>query len=257
LFAVPLTSKFENQFWNHVNSDLRDYYFFIWDWKLQKGKTKIFLVLDEREEIVGLMLIYDNRFVQLSGEKEAAQLLLSQLDLKKVDLQAPLEWSQSVLEKYPTFAYTETILLLSLSKGEENLQVSTLPEKLTINDAHEIAGLLRLVCPKFWNVITVEDIQAMFSGRHWYGIKNKGKLVSLGTATATPKVSHVNWIATQEQYRNRGYAKSILSAMLKEIMKTSSTVIIYVLNNNVPARRVYSTVGFKQYKRYIYVRNQD
>ena len=127
LLVVPLTSEFENQFWKYVNLDLRDYYFFVWDWKLQKGKTKIFLVLDEREEIVGLMLIYDNRFVQLSGKKEVAHLLLSQLDLKKVELQAPLEWSQSVFEKYPVFAFKETMLLLSLSKGEENLQVSTLP----------------------------------------------------------------------------------------------------------------------------------
>lgn len=254
MLVVPLTSKFENQFWKYVNLDLLDYYFFVWDWKLQKGKTKIFLVLDEREEIVGLMLIYDNRFVQLSGKKEVAHLLLSQLDLKKVELQAPLEWSQSVFEKYPAFAFKETMLLLSLSKGEENLQVSTLPEKLIIDDAQEIADLLRLACPDFWSVITAEDIQAMFSGRLWFGIKSEGKLVSLGTATATSKVSHVNWIATQEQYRNRGYAKSILSALLKEMMKTSSTAIIYVLNNNVPAMRAYSKVGFKQYKQYVYLK---
>jgi predicted GNAT family acetyltransferase len=254
LIVVPLTSEFENQFWNHVNSDLRDYYFFVWDWKQQKDKTKIFLVLDEKEEIVGLMLIYDNRFVQLSGKKGVAHLLLSQLNLKKVELLAPLEWSQSIFEKYPAFAFKETMLLLSLNKGDENLQESPLPEKLIIDDAKEIAGLLRLAYPKFWSVITAEDIQAMFSGRLWFGIKSEGKLVSLGTATTTPNVSHVNWIATHEQYRNRSYAKSILSAMLKEMMKTSSTAIIYVLNNNEPAKRVYLTAGFKQYKKYIYLK---
>ena len=254
MLVVPLISEFENQFQNHVNLDLRDYYFFVWDWKLRKDKTQIFLVLDERKEIVGLMLIFENRFVQLSGRKEVAHLLLSQLNLKKVELQAPLEWSQSVFEKYPAFAFKETMLLLSLSKGEENLQVSMLPEKLIIDDAEEIANLLRLAYPDFWSVVTAEDIQTLFSSRLWFGIKSEGKLISVGTATTTPKVSHVNWIATHEQYRNRGHAKSILSVLLKEMMKTSSTAIIYVLKNNVPAMRAYSKVGFKQYKQYLYVR---
>ena len=62
------------------------------------------------------------------------------------------------------------------------------------------------------------------------------------------------WIATHANYRNRGYASPILSALLKEVLESSETAFIYVLSDNATAMHVYSKVGFKPYKRYVYVK---
>jgi predicted GNAT family acetyltransferase len=58
-------------------------------------------------------------------------------------------------------------------------------------------------------------------------------------------------VATDEQYRNRGYATSIVSALVEEILKTDQTALIHVLRDNAPAARVCSKVGFKPYETYL------
>ena len=60
--------------------------------------------------------------------------------------------------------------------------------------------------------------------------------------------------ALNVDYSDRGYATSILSALLKMLFKSSETAIIYVLSDNATAMHLYSKVGFKPYKRYFYVK---
>ena len=59
------------------------------------------LLAFEEEAIVGLMLIYDGSIVQLRGEPEAVRLLLGNLELDAVELQAPIHCEKEVLKKFP------------------------------------------------------------------------------------------------------------------------------------------------------------
>jgi RimJ/RimL family protein N-acetyltransferase len=146
------------------------------------------------------------------------------------------------------------VILLSLKKGEENLKVTVEPEKLSVGDAGEIAGLMHEAYPEFWSVITAEGIAETFGEAFWVGIKREGTLVAFGKAISNLSAGHVAWIATDADYWNKGYATSILSSLLKMLFESSSTVIIYVLSDNAAALHVYSGVGFKPYKRYFYVK---
>jgi len=53
-----------------------------------------------------------------------------------------------------------------------------------------------------------------------------------------------------EGYRNRGYATSVVSALVEQILPESGLLLIHVESENKPAMRVYTKVGFKPYKRY-------
>ncbi|MFB3890321.1 MAG: GNAT family N-acetyltransferase [Candidatus Bathyarchaeia archaeon] len=231
-----------------------DFYFFIWDWKLHRDKTQILLSLDDRGVICGLLLFYEKRIVLLRGEKEAVQMLLSSLELKSVELHAPLECREIVLQKVPAPMMDETMLLLSLLKGDEKLVTSMIPQKLALDDAEEIAELVRDAFPEMLATVTADDVKTMFNEQIWYGVRIEGKLASLGSATITPEISHINWIATHEEHRNKGYATSIVSTLLKEILRTSSTAFIYVLSSNQPALKAYTRVGFKLYKQYHFIK---
>ncbi|MBN1245428.1 GNAT family N-acetyltransferase [Candidatus Bathyarchaeota archaeon] len=254
LRVVALNEALERGFWAHVNQDPLDFHFFIFDWKFKREQTQIFLALGEADSVAGLMVIYNGCIVQVRGTREAVRLLLDEIDVEEVAVQAPLDCEDVAAGRFPVFEQKATVMLLSLKKGEENIKVTTEPEKLSVDDADEIAELMREAYPEFWSVITAEGIKESFAEASWVGIRHKGKLVAFGKAVSTPPVSHVAWVATHADYRNRGYATSILSALLKELFESSKTAFIYVLSDNSSAMQVYSAVGFKPYKRYFYVK---
>ncbi len=249
------TPDLEALFWDVVKRDWCDYYFFIYDWLLQKERTQIFLAL-EGNEVAGLMVVYDGYIAQLRGEREAVRLLLDHLTLETVDVQVPAYCQDLLLQKFPTSSLKENITLMSLRLGEEQLSVKVQPQRLNAQDAGEIAALMHQSYPNLWGDITAENVVALMGAKEavWFGIKLGGELVSFGYAMATPKISHVTWIATSPQHGNKGYATSIVSALLKECLAVADGAIIYVVDDNAAAKRVYSKVGFKPYKHYFFVK---
>lgn len=255
LHMVTLNDELEGVFWVHVNQDPLDFHFFIYDWKFKRAQTQVSLVLGEADAVAGLMVVYKGCIVQMRGTREAVRLLLDGLDVDEgIAVQVPLDCEDLAAEKFAVVTQKATVILLSLNKGEENLAVTTEPERLSVEDAGEIAELMREAYPEFWSTFTAEGVEEGFEAAFWVGIRREGKLVAFGKAVPTPPVSHVAWIATLEDYRNRGYGTSVLSALLKELLVSSSTAFIYVLSDNPVAIQLYSKVGFKPYKRYFYLK---
>lgn len=254
LKVVPLEEGLEKIFWDHVNRDPIDYYFFIFDWKLNRDHTKILLAM-EREKIEGLMLIYRDYIVQLRGNREAVKMLLEHLNLDKVELSAPLECEDIISRKYSCLTKGK-VIQMCLRKGEESTQIKHAPERLTLDDAEELVELLKNTLPEWWGETTAEMQKELMKNTLWFGIKHDGKIISAGSARLTDFGSNITVVATHEQHRNMGYATSILSALVKQILRKSSTALIHVLSDNAPAIHVYSKVGFKPYKFYLLLRGE-
>jgi len=90
--------------------------------------------------------------------------------------------------------------------------------------------------------------------RLWLGIKVNGKLVSIGGGRLDDWGSCIHTVATLEGYRNRGYATSIVSALVEQMLKRSKLALIYVETKNLPAVRTYTKAGFEPYKKYTVIR---
>lgn len=252
---VPLTPELEARFWSLVKADYCDYYFFIYDLLLQKERTQISLALED-EAVVGLMLIYDGHIVQLRGRHEDVEFMLNNLKQDSVDVQVPVDCEDLLLQKYPHFKLFAHVTLMSLKRGDEQLALRVTPERLSAKDAPQIAQLMHECYPKMWSEISAEAVEALFWVKEavWFGIKLDGRLVSFGYGMLTPKVCHVTWIATNPQYEKRGYATSIVSALVRECLAVADGAVIYVMDGNVVARRIYSKVGFKPYKSYVFLK---
>ena len=77
--------------------------------------------------------------------------------------------------------------------------------------------------PDQWRSVTAEEISAsMRRGTLWIGIKRDGKIVSVGSTFLTEFGSNIGIVATHEANRNRGYATSIVSSLVKEILQRSN-----------------------------------
>jgi predicted GNAT family acetyltransferase len=249
---VSIKDGFEDAFWNHANQDPAHYYFFALDLKEHPEKTNIFLAM-EGNKIRGLMLVYADAIVQLRGNREAVEKLLDSLSLEKVELQAPLDCEDIVTRKY-TPQVRHDLVLMALNRGEEHVQVNNQTVRLGPEDAEEVAQIMRKADPEWWGEVTAENRREYLKKTYYLGIKRDGKIVSVGNARFTDFGGEIGIIATDERYRNMGYATSIVSALVQEILKKSSTALIHVVSNNAAAVRVYEKVGYKPYKHYLLMR---
>lgn len=252
---VSLEQALEPFFWKHVNQDIPHYYFFAFDWKYNRDATKILLALEENR-IAGMMLVYRQSIVQLRGSCEAVKVLLERLDLEKVELQAPEQHKRYILDIYkPTRSHQ--MMLMTLGKGEERLHEKFPTVELDISDAERVAVIMRDADPEYWRDRTGQQIvESMKQGVIWLGVKVNRELVSLGSARLTEWAGLIGVVATHEDHRNKGYATSIASELVKQITEKLSIAMIYVLSDNPPAIRVYKKVGFKPYRTYFFMRGE-
>jgi len=251
----PLEPGLEPVFWKHVMQDIPHYYFFAFDWKYNREKTEILLAL-ERQRIDGMMLVYNERIVQLRGSSEAAAAFLEMLDLEKVEIQSPEAHGQFILKKYKsTLKQSHRIMLMVLRKGEEKFHKNHTTVELDASYSEKIATMMRDVDPEYWGDVTSQRIiEGMNQGMNWLGIKAGNELVSIGSTRLTKWTGLIGVVATHEKHRNKGYATSVVSELVKRILKEISLAMIFVLSDNQPAIQAYTKVGFKPYKTYFFMR---
>jgi len=250
---VSVADGYEQMFGDYVNRDPIDYYFFIIDWTQRREQTKIFLAV-EGKEVLGSLLVFADYIVQFRGSREAVQKLLEYANLEKVELQAPPDCEDIVCQKYKP-RIKQDMVLMRLNRGEERSQITEKPVRLWIEDAEEVADLMRRCDPEWWGEANAEKVRKSLETAFALGVKKDGRLVSAGSTRFVDFASNVNMVATDERYRGRGYATSIVSALVEEILKRSPIALIHVIADNIPAMRAYTKVGFKPYKAYLSIRS--
>jgi len=251
--VVSVADGYEQMFWNYVNRDPLDYYFFILDWTQRREQTKIFLAV-EGEEVLGSLLVFADYNVQFRGSQEAVQKLLEHANLEKVELQAPPDCEDIVCQKYKP-RVKQDMVLMRLNRGEEHVCLTETPVRLSVEDAEEVAALMRRCDPEWWGETTSEQLKQRWQNVFWLGIRKEGRLVSVGNTRFVDFASNIGVVATDEYYRGIGYATSIVSALVQEILRRCPTALIHVIADNAPAVRAYSKVGFKPYKTYLSIRS--
>jgi len=254
---VLVAKESERIFWNYVNRDPINYYFFIMDWTQNREQTKIFLAI-EGSEVLGSLLVFADSIVQFRGSHAAVQKLIECVKFEKVELQAPPDCENVILQRFKPHV-KQGLVLMRLNRGEErHIHSLQTPARLDVEDAEEIASLMRRCDPEWWGKTTSERLRqrGFQSNTPWLGIKDEKKLVSVGcTRFYFDFATNIHTIATDEPYRCRGYATSIVSALVEEIFQKSPIALIHVIADNAPAVRAYSKVGFKPYKTYLSMRS--
>lgn len=251
---LSLDSDSEPLFWKHVYQDVPHHYFFILDMKHDSSSTDITLALSQRNRIEGMMMIYKQSIVQLRGSVEAAKALLAKQDIEKVEIQGLETHRPLILAKFKKAKKTLELILMTLRRGAETLRIKHPVVKLSTANAEDIAALMRHGDPEWWGETTSRQIAERMNKRLWLGIKVDGQLVSIGGATLDDWGSNIGTVVTHENHRNKGYATSIVSSLVEQILQKSNLALIHVESDNPPAIRAYTKVGFKPYRRYFVVR---
>ena len=81
---------------------------------------------------------------------------------------------------------------------------------------------------------------------HYYGVLINGELVSIATAyLKLPEVWVIGDVFTRPEYRGRGYAKAVTSAVTRDAINAGAIALLHVDENNLPAIKVYQSLGYR------------
>ena len=231
--------------------DPLDYRRFMSDWKHEKQDTEILMAIEDGE-IEGLMLVCRKSKVHLRGSRDAIVSLLNHLDLEEFDLIAPVECKDLILERYEP-RICEEMYMMCVNRGEERISKVHEPVKLTPEDADQMSRLMR-ESDHVWAHMTTEKVVETMNWSFWLGIRRNRKIVSIGKITFNEYGSVVGVVTTDEQHRSRGYATSVVSALVEEVLQRYNKVLVFVPTNNQPAIHIYEKIGFRPYMTYLFVR---
>jgi ribosomal protein S18 acetylase RimI-like enzyme len=111
-------------------------------------------------------------------------------------------------------------------------------EPLDPDDIPEMKALAELTEPGPFRQRTIE-----FGG--YRGIRDNGRLVAMaGQRVAVPGYTEVSAVCTHPDYRGRGYAEALVSAVVRGIFDRGDTPFLGVRQDNVSAFRLYMKLGF-------------
>ncbi len=94
-------------------------------------------------------------------------------------------------------------------------------------------------------ILSLEEAREILKKRRYYGVIVDGKLVSTASRyIALEEIHMVGDVYTRPEYRGRGYAKAVTSAITREAIVSGAIASLHVEANNEPAIKVYRSLGY-------------
>lgn len=121
--------------------------------------------------------------------------------------------------------------------------------RLTVDDLPSLRALARDDEPLARAYVatdpTAEPVWGAFDGARLVGVSR--------TQARLPDVWIVGGIYVQAEYRGRGLGRALTSAAVRAAEAAGAEAVLYVREDNPPARRVYDALGFTLFERKIWI----
>lgn len=115
--------------------------------------------------------------------------------------------------------------------------------KLSILNVQEIYQLLKeQFKDECWSIKQIQDAFNNKAVSFW-AIKNDNNLVCVASIIETLDDINLLHIATKNEFKNKGYAKSLLKFLI-DLKKEDQTFSLEVKSKNIPAISLYKKLGF-------------
>jgi ribosomal protein S18 acetylase RimI-like enzyme len=112
-------------------------------------------------------------------------------------------------------------------------------EELGRSDVEDMLALTRLTEPGPFGIRTHEL-------GSYLGIRQGGQLVAMAGERLRPVgYTEISAVCTHPEYRGRGYASVLISALIHKITARGEIPFLHVLEGNIRAAKVYGKLGFK------------
>lgn len=157
------------------------------------------------------------------------------------------------INKYIKFSKIRKMYLAELKKESFiDFKINIEPEKAKINDLDEL----------FEFEMSIEEFAIDTKSKEGYGkdlINNTGRIYFLrenekivakaGVSAENSVNGMIIGVATDKNYRNKGYAKACLGKLCKEIISDNKRAVLFYDNPN--AGKLYSSIGFRDINKFV------
>lgn len=88
---------------------------------------------------------------------------------------------------------------------------------------------------------------------NYIGVRENGKLIAMaGERLRMPGLTEVSAVCTHPEHRGRGYARELVSILVRQILQRDETPFLHVATANRGAIRVYESLGFMKSREFVY-----
>ncbi|WP_066501715.1 GNAT family N-acetyltransferase [Abyssisolibacter fermentans] len=214
---------------------------------------KIWTDLNERDEIVGVLLRYRNFYIVYSKGDYNAHGFADIINASTFDAVSgkkdTLLKIKDLIEhkKYKEF-YFAKITKDKFVEGNEEL---ALAQKATADDVDDILQLRETIEEfdgKVNRKVFEEELEKNL--RRVYFVKEDDKCVAEASTTAENSQSAmIVGVCTDKDYRRKGYATICVKVLCKDLFKKDKTLCLFYDNPN--AGRIYKRIGFEDIDKWI------
>jgi len=243
LRSIRVTSNNEVFFYDYIKNNFAEYFFFHVDYAQYPESTKIYMALDNEEKILGMVLIWKNRRIQLRGKAVSLEFLLNGKSYNPISITGFDNHKKLISKFFPDYKKEIALYRMGLKKGDQKDFEKYEFQKLNESYREEITSLMRIADPIFWGLNNPEDI-LIDENNIWYGIMKKKDLICIVGLWKYESIGYIAVVGTHPDYWNRGYASSLISSTLKELFQNKEQCFITVRVANAPALHTYKKLGF-------------
>jgi RimJ/RimL family protein N-acetyltransferase len=249
-----LTGEFEPLLDSFLREDVLLNAYPIFDLHHMRQRSKFFIVYANKQ-IQGVLLDFHGHAgfhsIWLRGTNKAIEKLLDVLKYDKMLFMLALPENEKAIErKFPT-SNQHTMDFMLLRRGGESLYVNHSARQLSQSDSFALASLRKKTheSPLKEEVERASEIIKDHGGPP-YGIFDNSMLISVCTFhVRLPEIWIIGGLYTRPEYRNQGYATSLTSIMIKDALRETECIGLYVREDNYPAKRIYEKIGIKLHKK--------
>ena len=241
---AALTKRREKPLLEFMSRDRISHFFSIYDLEHFRDKTSAWLTLSA-DSIAGYLLEYDRRILCTRGPRECVVPLLVNSTLTEAMLNIEPHHLSEVGKLFEpvepadkmTMGRITTFVVMKATRDCFKPMLRHDVRELKGESASELAGLLG---------VKLEQALDLLRG-FAFGFFKRGRLVSYA---ASPEfledLAIVRGVFTAPDERDRGFSKSVCSALVKRLLDEGREVMLYVSKDNAAALRVYRSVGFRK-----------
>jgi ribosomal protein S18 acetylase RimI-like enzyme len=226
-----------------MNQDRISHFYPIYDILHMPEKTRTWLALSGND-LGGYLVEFDKRILCLRGEADAAPRLLKQNDLDSALFNIEPSHLPAVESLFEPVAPVDKMTIGKISTFTPMLVTREYFEPAARHKVRELAKEdVQLVV----GLLGIDNQTALeLVSNYAFGIFKRGRLVSFAASpNMIDNLAIVRGVFTAAEERNKGYSKSVCSALVDRLLRSSKDVFLYVSKDNAAAMKVYRSLGFR------------
>jgi GNAT superfamily N-acetyltransferase len=246
--VIPLRRGDEEKFLIFVNKNKILHVFTIYDLRNMRDRTPIWVAY-ENDEIRGYVFEFDRRIVHTHGTPGSMRRLLAYIDLDEPVFIIEPE-HLAVIERFfesigPTDAASQgkvtRYLVMKANSREFRPVIRHETRKLAMGDVSNALNDL--------GEERAKRVQEAVQTGMAYGAYEEGKLASVATVPEIiGNIAFIRGVYTDPALRGRRLSTSAVSTLVAELFALGKEPVLWVAEDNFPAKHVYEKIGFKKTK---------